>query len=212
MFSKMQKYFFSHQGTKTRRKKEKESFLCAFVSLWLIVLFASVPVKADIYKYIDSNGVLHFTNMPVSNDYHVFVRERPSKSLILYSSEKFDRYISQASKKYMIDFPLLKAVIKVESDFNPRATSKKGAKGLMQIMPQNYKTLNIKDPYNPRENIMGGARYLRRLMNKYNGRLPLALAAYNAGPSTVDRYRRIPPYKETKNYVEKVMKYYIVFK
>ncbi len=177
-----------------------------------VCIVSGSPVFADIYKYIDSNGVLHFTNVPVTSDYTVFVKERPLDTDIYYSSDKYDRVISRASKKHGIDFPLLKAMIKVESNFNPKAVSKKGAKGLMQIMPMNYKTLNIKDPFNPWENIMGGTRYFKQLLNRFDGKLPLALAAYNAGPRTVERYKMIPPYPETEKYVEKVMKYYIVFK
>jgi soluble lytic murein transglycosylase-like protein len=99
--------------------------------------------------------------------------------------------------------------MKVESDFNSLAVSKKGAMGLMQIMPQNIKTLRIKDPFNPRENIMGGGTcYFKQLLNRFDGKIKLALAAYHAGPNNVDRYKRIPPFKETEDYVRRVMKYY----
>ncbi len=171
-----------------------------------------MPLVADIYKYIDSNGVIHFTNVPVSSDYIVYVKEKPQHSPVYYSSGKYDKMISKASREHGVDFSLLKAMIKVESNFNPKAVSRKGAKGLMQIMPCNYKKLNIKDPFNPWENIMGGTQYFKYLLNRFDGKLPLALAAYNAGPKTVEQYKKIPPYPETEKYVEKVMKYYIVFK
>jgi len=103
---------------------------------------------------------------------------------------------------------LLKALIKIESDFNPLAISHAGAKGLMQIMPENIKALNIKDPFDPWENIMGGARYLKQLLKRFNGELHLALAAYNAGPNAVESYQRIPPFKETEDFVKKVLEYY----
>ena len=99
----------------------------------------------------------------------------------------------------------------MESNFDPKAISKKGAKGLMQIMPKNFDTLNIDDPFDPRENILGGSRYFQKLMDRYEGKLPLALAAYNAGPTAVDRHRGIPPIKETEDYVKKVMNYYYVY-
>ena len=106
--------------------------------------------------------------------------------------------ITEASKSHGVSFSLLKALIKIESDFNPRAISNAGAIGLMQIMPENIKALNIKDPFDPWENIMGGTRYLKQLIGRFNGKLPMALAAYNAGPNIVDRYKRIPPLKKRK--------------
>ena len=106
---------------------------------------------------------------------------------------------------------MIKALIKVESDFNTRAVSRSGALGLMQIMPENVKAFRIFDPFDPRDNIIGGARYLKTLLDRFEGKLPLALAAYNAGPKVVERYRNIPPIKETEDYVKKVMKYYYLY-
>jgi soluble lytic murein transglycosylase-like protein len=182
-----------------------------------VVLFAVgvLSAHADIYMHIDSKGVLHFTNTPTSSKYKVYMRERSTGSLGapgIYTSSKYDQIISEASRRHGISFSLLKAQIKVESDFNPRAVSKKGALGLMQIMPENIKALRVNDPFDPRENIMAGARYFKGLLERYNGELHLALAAYNAGPNAVDRYKRVPPYRETVNYVEKVMKYFQIFK
>jgi len=196
----------------------------------MVVLLGSMGIsRADIYRYIDSNGVLHFTNVPVSSGYQMYLKEKsnhPSDTYALKTtldsygsppptatpaSTRYDDYIYQASIKHGISFSLLKAVIKVESDFNPRAVSRKGAKGLMQIMPENLNALNINDPFNPRENIMGGSWYLKTLLTQFDGKLPLALAAYNAGPTAVTKYRRIPPYSETKNYVNKVMTLYQQF-
>ena len=136
-------------------------------------------------------------------------RKRFSRS---YSEDKYDEYIREASGIHGVSFPLLKAIMKAESGFNPKAISKKGAKGLMQIMPSNFRVLGIKNPFNPRESIMGGALYLRQMSDRFNGKIHLALAAYNAGPDSVDRSGGIPPIRETENYVNKVMKYYKIFR
>ncbi len=179
----------------------------------LIIIVASImPCYADIYMYIDSKGVLYFTNVPTSSNYRLFIKERPAKPSNFHPTDKYDSFIAEASKKHRVSFSLLKAVINVESAFNPKAVSKTGAMGLMQIMPENIRNLRIRDPFNPWENIMGGTRYLKELLQRYKGKLPLALAAYNAGPNLVDRYNAIPPIKETRDYVKKVMKSYNSFK
>lgn len=178
--------------------------------VWMAVSFT--PAAADVYKYIDSNGVLHFTNVPTSSNYRLYIKERPEALQEAFSANRYDSLISDAARKFGISFPLLKAMIKVESDYNPRAVSKKGAKGLMQIMPETSRALNIINVFDPVENIMGGAQYFKQLFTRFDGKLPLALAAYNAGPAAVDQYQRIPPFRETEAYVEKVMNYYYVYK
>jgi soluble lytic murein transglycosylase len=180
----------------------------------LVVVTPPVPLYADIYVRMDSEGVLHFTNTPTSSNYKIYIMEKPplsSNSNVTDGSNSYDDVIIEASQSHGVPFSLIKALIKIESDFNPRAISSAGAIGLMQIMPENISALNIKDPFDPWENIMGGARYLKQLITRFNGKLPMALAAYNAGPNIVDRYKQIPPFKETENYVEKVMEYYSIF-
>jgi soluble lytic murein transglycosylase len=187
------------------------------IGIWVTLLLIIVPapsVQADIYRYIDENGVMHFTNTPTSNtqEYKLYIRERKSYSKKFYAPNKYDRFISDASAQTGIDSRLLKAMIKAESDFNPRAISKKGAMGLMQIMPENFKMLDLENPFDPWQNIRAGARYFQHLYERFNGKLALSLAAYNAGPTDVDRYKRIPPYKETEEYVRRVLRYYRTLK
>ena len=176
----------------------------------VLFVFLTVPVaQADIYMFIDSQGVLHFTNTPTSSQYKLYIKERPKPAA---ATIKYDGIIQEASDKFDLSFFLIKAIIKVESDFDSRAVSKKGALGLMQIMPQNLQAFNVREPYDPKDNIMGGSRYFKSLIERYSGKLPLALAAYNAGPTIVDKYRNIPPIKETEDYVKKVMKYFYLYK
>ncbi|MCF8044434.1 MAG: lytic transglycosylase domain-containing protein [Desulfarculaceae bacterium] len=180
-----------------------------------ICLILPAEGSADIYTTIDADGVVHFTNVPTADkyEYKLYLKEKRKKNeRFATGSGKYDALIRKASNRYGLDFSLLKAVIHVESGFNPRAVSGKGAKGLMQIMPENFERLDVSDPFDPSQNIMGGARYLNRLIRRYKNTLSLALAAYNAGPSTVDRYETIPPFPETRRYVKKVMKAYSMYK
>jgi soluble lytic murein transglycosylase len=189
--------------------------LIGIFSLMLVVLLVVVlPVRADIYRYIDENGIMHFTNTPTSSiqKFRIYLKEKPRVIQRYSSSEKYDNLILDASERHGVSFPLLKAIIKAESDFDPHVVSKKGAAGLMQIMPENFKPLGIRDPFDPWQNINAGARYFKQMYDRFKGRLALSLAAYNAGPSAVDYYKTIPPYEETEEYVRRVMKYYYNYK
>src|SRR6056297_612470 len=173
----------------------------------------------DIYRYIDANGVVHFTNTPTDEGYILYLKEKRVGRVLQARTRRFkagpdvyDNIILKAARAFDVDHALIKAVIHAESGFNPRAVSSKGARGLMQIMPRNNASLNISNPFDPSQNIMGGTRYLKRMLIRYNEKLTLALAAYNAGPSAVDKYKNIPPYDETQTYVQKVMSLYSRYK
>ena len=183
--------------------------LCGLVltGAWLLLLAATA--SATIYTYVDERGIVHMTNvMPLDNSY------RQNSDTLRHTKktlprESIEAYIREAATRYRVDPMLVRAVIKVESDFNHRAVSKKGAIGLMQLMPETANDLQVHDPFDPRANIMGGTCYLGKLISRYNGDLSLGLAAYNAGPTRVDMANNsIPMLPETINYIRKVMHHY----
>lgn len=145
-------------------------------------------------NYIKLNGYQGITNVQRTNN--------------LTNRTQIDELIKEYSQKYGLDSDFVKAVVKQESGFNEKATSKCGAMGLMQLMPGTAKALNVNDPYNARDNIEGGVKYLKGLMDRFGGDMKLALAAYNAGPNAVKKYNGIPPYNETQNYVKNIMSMY----
>lgn len=184
-----------------------------FILFLLVSIGLALPQvsSADIYKYVDEEGVLHLTNVPTEIDakYVLVLREKPVHFMIGTDITKYDHLISRAADKYKVDSSLIKAVIKAESNFNHQAVSPVGARGLMQLMPTTATYLQVADSFHPENNIEGGVRYLRYLLNLYHGNLPLALSAYNAGEGAVSRYNnQIPPYRETQDYVKRVMSYY----
>ena len=192
----------------------------------LVVLATALPVTAaadTIYSYTDADGVVHFTTKPAPNA-KLYLKSEPKnpapgavrpgvvpfapqdRDVSRYS--RFDEHIRQAATFYQIPEQLVRAVIKVESDYDPRAVSYAGARGLMQLMPETAERLGVKDINDPRENIFGGVRYLRLLANMFNGDLDFTVAAYNAGENAVIQHKGIPPYAQTRDYVVKVTKFY----
>jgi soluble lytic murein transglycosylase-like protein len=174
---------------------------------------ATVPAYADIFKYEDEEGVLHITNVPSNPNakYVLIMKEKRVQFSKNIDFRKYDKIIARVARENNLDVALIKAVIRAESNFDHKAVSRKGAKGLMQLMPQTASSLNVEDVFHPDNNIEGGARYLRYLINIYRGDLRLALAAYNAGEGAVAKYGDIPPYRETQNYVQRVMDFYEYF-
>jgi soluble lytic murein transglycosylase-like protein len=166
----------------------------------VFVLGGAATGWADIYKYVDRNGVVHFTNTPTNGNFQLYLKEGRNRSGV---GDIIRRYASA----FNLDAALVRAVIKVESDFNPRAVSPKGALGIMQLLPETAHDMNVSDPMNIEENIRGGSRYLRQMLDRFRGDLDLALAAYNAGPGAVTEHDGIPPFAETRDYVQKVKKF-----
>jgi soluble lytic murein transglycosylase-like protein len=191
-------------------------------TLLLSILLTADFSVAGIYRYEDENGVIHFSNCPRDPKFKLYIRESkddvgvepgeaaPSFSLI--DSKNFDYLISEFAKKYEIEFALIKAMIRAESGFNPNAISRKGAKGLMQLMPATAMRMNVSNVFNPKENIEGGVRYFKYLLSLFNNDLRLSLAAYNAGENIVAQLGTIPPYRETVDYVRKVLNFYQTYR
>lgn len=178
-------------------------------------LLLVTPSFSGIYQYVDEKGVTHFTNVPTSDKYKKITPEdsdknnKSHKSYRSYKSYEFyNDIINRNSRKYNLDPFLIRAVITAESNWQPTAVSPKGAMGLMQLMPLTAREVGVKNPFNPEENIEGGTRYLRSLLDMFNGDITLALAAYNSGPETVRKFGGIPPIAETRGYIKKVLSMY----
>jgi soluble lytic murein transglycosylase len=164
--------------------------------------------RAELYKYVDEQGRVHFSNAPADVRYRP-LRVRDSRAAAM---RRYEKMIRKAAAEYGIDPSLIKAVIKVESNFDRYAVSHKGARGLMQLMPATAREMNVDDPFDPSQNIEAGSRYLRMMLDRFDNDLSLSLAAYNAGPGLVGKVGRVPEIKETRNYVSKVKKAYHRYK
>lgn len=171
------------------------------------LLVASVA-SADVYVFKDKQGVLTFTNVPNHQGFHRVLRDSNGQIGSASATNSYEDLIRAASDRYDIDADLIRAVIRVESNFNSTARSTKGAMGLMQLMPETARLHNVLDAYEPSDNIEGGVRHLKMLLGRYQGDLQLSLAAYNAGSGAVEKYGGIPPFAETRDYVRRVLNHY----
>jgi soluble lytic murein transglycosylase-like protein len=197
----------------------------AVVALSLVL---GCPADADIYSYTDKDGTVHFTNIrpkgKSSKKYKVYMKTParrkarpgvvpvPARSTDPARYSKYDASIREAARTFSIPEPFIRAVIRVESDYDPRVVSIAGAQGLMQLMPATAKRMNCKNPFDPHDNIMGGTRYLRHLANMFGGDMVLTIAGYHAGEGAVTKYGGVPPYSMTKDYIRKVLKFYYRYK
>jgi soluble lytic murein transglycosylase-like protein len=181
--------------------------------------------RADIYTYTDADGTVHFTNTPGGDRrYRVYIHGNggvpnrsgaapgvipvPPSDHAIARYTRYDEWIHEAATLYQIPEQLVRAVIRCESDYDPRAVSVSGARGLMQLMPDTAVLMQVRDIDDPRENIYGGVRLLRVLANEFNGDLELTIAAYNAGDGSVIRFGGVPPFAQTRDYVVNVTKFY----
>lgn len=186
----------------------------ACLTLTAIAFFAAVPASADIYIKRMPDGQVMFTDTPTSEDYTVLIKtdsqpQSESKAAPTpYPGEDWKEFTNSVADYNALDPDLVHAVISVESGGNPDAVSPKGAMGLMQLMPGTADELGVIDPMEPTDNIRGGVKYLAGLLDRFDGNLEYALAAYNAGPGAVQKYGGIPPYLETRQFVKKVLANY----
>jgi soluble lytic murein transglycosylase-like protein len=195
----------------------------------LAILLAPRAASAELYSFVDDEGVIHLTNIPKGREYKPYRSEEAEAFggqkpvVIVYKAgdervaypvdvSRFDGELKEAAQHYNLPFAFLKAIAKVESNFNPRAISDKNAKGLMQLIDATAADMNVSDPFDPKQNIFGGARYLRILANEFGGNMALTAAAYNAGPERVKRLGRVPDIRETQRYVRRVLMMYRHYK
>jgi soluble lytic murein transglycosylase len=183
------------------------ALIMASLASWSLPLS---DLHAEVYQYVDASGTIALTNVPSDVRYRKV--ERDSNPLhIMLPERELAPVIARHSRQQQLHPALIRAVIKAESNFDPHAISRAGAIGLMQLMPQTAVRLDVRDLYDPDDNVGGGTKYLRQLLDRFHGNLPLALAAYNAGENVVDRYQALPPIDETRQYVRKVLRYYRTF-
>ncbi len=210
-----------HENKEIKKARKPTVFiflalLCGFF-IWGLNSWPAKAAAGAIYSFVDEKGVWHFTNVP--SDPRFSRRQFTVQSATVHGSSRrkplrrhktgdYRSVIKKAAGSFGLDPGLIKAVIRAESGGNPLAVSPKGALGLMQLMPGTAQELMVYNPLDPEENIRGGSQYLSMLLDMFNGDIISALAAYNSGPGTVSRYGGLPPYRETINYVQRVLKFW----
>ena len=223
MFSSMLQNLLSSSGQSSamQRAVQMNNYVNTFNANWAPVNknqnAADVGKQAEIQSFdsvLKNSATVKFgdliTNPTTRVNANLYTAQANSSvQPTLSPKERIKNIVSKVSKKHGVDEKLVNALIKQESGFNPNAKSKVGALGLMQLMPSTAKGLGVTNPMDPEQNVDGGVRYLKSMLNKYNGNIILALAAYNAGPNAVDRYDGVPPYKETQNYVKSILSNYL---
>ncbi|MEK6607971.1 MAG: lytic transglycosylase domain-containing protein [Myxococcota bacterium] len=196
---------------------------------WILSLLLSASVaRADIFSFTDANGVVHFTNVARPRGWTRVMRTGPGKAAAVRGCKscdvvpardsskdrylRYDAHVKEAASLYQIPVALVRAVIKAESDFDPRVVSSAGAQGLMQLMPDVQSEMNVRDVFDPRDNVFGGTRLLRVLANRFEGDLMRTIAGYHAGPGAVEKYDGVPPYETTQKYLRAVLANYYRYK
>jgi len=193
---------------KTRARRALGLAILVIAPAAVVAWAGAAHAQAVLYRYVDERGVVHFTDTPSDERYaKVSIRKPMGPAIRDFSPADFEGVIERTARMHGLPPALVKAVIRAESNFDPEARSNKGAMGLMQLMPQTARAMGVDDPWHAEENVRGGTRYLRSMVNRY-GDVRLALAAYNAGPQAVDRYGDVPPFHETQEYVRRVLAYY----
>lgn len=209
--------------TMTLSRRKRLALLIGLMTAGLVLIFPRGQARADIYRFLDATGVAHFTDAPAATGYELIYEEpkkvkepaqpaeegpppkpeeQPAQQIQL---TPFGQLVVEVAAKYQVDPSLVLAVIETESNFNTRAISRKGARGLMQLMPGTAASLGVSNPYDIRDNLEAGVKHLAQLLSFFSGNLSFALAAYNAGKEAVLKYRNIPPFKETRDYVRTVL-------
>jgi len=195
---------------RTLRPMGSARFLACAVVILMATWAPFVLADAPVYGYVSPTGQVSLTNAPT--DERVTAVRRKARYHIGVTDLELEQAVSRAAQQHHVQPALLLAVMKAESSFNPTVISKAGAVGLMQLIPETAIRHGVRNLYDANDNITGGAKHLRYLLDRFHGNIRLALAAYNAGEGTVDRYGQIPPYKETRDYVKKVLVYYRSYK